>query len=100
MSADAEAFSVDLDKLDNLAARIRGFAGLLSDQLAAIDQKAKEVDAASAGAVMVAYREAHDEWMSGVTDVREGLTALEEAVRLAHTGYTGAVAEGLRILGI
>ncbi|MEU6831041.1 WXG100 family type VII secretion target [Nocardia beijingensis] len=98
--SDAEAFSVDLDKLENLAARIRGFAGLLSDQLAAIDQKVKEVDAASAGAAMAAYREAHDEWLAGATDITEGLTALEEAVKLAHDGYTGAVAEGLRILGV
>ncbi|MEU1998358.1 WXG100 family type VII secretion target [Nocardia gamkensis] len=98
--SDAEAFSVDLDKLENLAARIRGFAGLLSDQLAAIDQKVKEVDAASAGAAMVAYREAHDEWLAGASDIREGLTALEEAVKIAHDGYTGAVAEGLRILGV
>ncbi|MFI2282128.1 WXG100 family type VII secretion target [Nocardia beijingensis] len=98
--SDEQAFSVDLDKLENLAARIRGFAGLLSDQLTAIDQKVKEVDAASAGAAMVAYREAHDEWVAGATDIREGLTALEEAVKLAHDGYTGAVAEGLRILGV
>ncbi|WP_067464191.1 WXG100 family type VII secretion target [Nocardia amamiensis] len=100
MSADAQAFSVDLDKLDNLAARIRAFAGLLADQLAAIDRKAKEVDAASAGAVMAAYREAHDEWLAGATDIREGLTALEEAAKQAHESYTGAVAEGLRIPGI
>ncbi|MFI5535643.1 WXG100 family type VII secretion target [Nocardia sp. NPDC051900] len=98
--SDAEAFSVELEKLENLAARIRGFAGLLADQLAAIDQKVKEVDAASAGAAMVAYREAHDEWLAGATDIAEGLTALEEAVKLAHDGYTGAVAEGLRILGV
>jgi WXG100 family type VII secretion target len=98
--SDAEAFSVDLDKLENLAARIRGFAGLLSDQLAAIDRKVKEVDAASAGAAMVAYREAHDEWLAGATDIAEGLAALEEAVKIAHDGYTGAVAEGLRILGV
>ncbi|MER7451874.1 WXG100 family type VII secretion target [Nocardia beijingensis] len=98
--SDEQAASVDLDKLENLAARIRGLAGLLSDQLTAIDQKVKEVDAASAGAAMAAYREAHDEWLAGATDIREGLTALEEAVKLAHDGYTGAVAEGLRILGV
>lgn len=98
--SDEQAFSVDLDKLENLAARIRGFAGLLSDQLTAIDQKVKEVDATSTGAAMAAYREAHDEWLAGATDIAEGLTALEEAVKLAHDGYTGAVAEGLRILGV
>lgn len=98
--SDEQAFSVDLDKLENLAARIRSFAGLLSDQLTAIEQKVKEVDAASAGAAITAYREAHDEWLAGATDIAEGLTALEEAVKLAHDGYTGAVAEGLRILGV
>ncbi|MFR9753281.1 WXG100 family type VII secretion target [Nocardia sp. 004] len=100
MSADAEAFAVDLDALDNLTARIRGFAGVLAEQLAALEQKAVEVDATSTGAVMAAYRAAHTEWSAGAAEVEEGLTALAEAVGHAHERYTEAVAEGLRILGV
>ncbi|WP_324192414.1 WXG100 family type VII secretion target [Nocardia transvalensis] len=91
---------MDLEKLENLAARIRGFAGFIADQLAVVDQKVKEVDGVWTGAAAVAYAEAHTEWMAGATDIREGFTALEAAVEHAHEGYTTAVAENLRILGV
>lgn len=58
MSVDARPFSVDLEKLDSLTARIRGFAGFVADQLTALDQKAKEVDATWSGTAASAYREA------------------------------------------
>jgi hypothetical protein len=50
MTPDARRFSVDLDKLDSLAARIRGFAGFIDDQLKAIDGKAKEAEGHWTGA--------------------------------------------------
>ena len=99
MTADARAFSVDLDQLDKLASRISGLAGFIADQLAAIERKAKEVDAGWNGAASAAYSEAHADWMVGATDVNEGLTALQTAVKHVHESYTGAVAENLRILG-
>ncbi|WP_062991612.1 WXG100 family type VII secretion target [Nocardia anaemiae] len=100
MSAEVRQFSVDLDQLDKLADRIRGLAGFITDQLVAIDQKAKEVEAVWSGSAAAAYSEAHTEWTAGATAIQEGLAALHEAAKHAHTGYIGAVAENLRILGI
>jgi WXG100 family type VII secretion target len=100
MTADARAFSVDLDKLDVLAGRIRGLAGFIADQLAAIDQKAKAAEAVWTGSAAAAYNEAHAEWLAGATDINEGLTAVQEAVKHAHESYTGAVAANLRMLGV
>ncbi|MEV2220421.1 WXG100 family type VII secretion target [Nocardia vinacea] len=100
MTDEARQFSVDLDQLDKLADRVRGLVGFITDQLAAIDQKAKEVGAVWSGSAAEAYREAHAEWTVGATDVQEGLAALQDAAKRTHEGYVGAVAENLRILGI
>ncbi|MBH0776130.1 WXG100 family type VII secretion target [Nocardia bovistercoris] len=100
MTSETPAFSVDLDQLDDLAARMRGYADAVAERLSELEQKAKEAEAVWAGSAAVAYRQAHTEWVAGVTDMREGLAALEAAVKTAHTGYTDAVTEGRRILGI
>lgn len=100
MTADASAFSVDLEKLDNLAARIGGLAGFISDQLAAIDRKATEVGVAWTGGAAAAYADAHTKWLAGATDVQDGLAEVRTAVKTAHEAYTGAVAANLRILGV
>lgn len=100
MTMDSSAFSVDLEKLDNLAARIGGLAGFISDQLAAIDQKAKEVGATWSGGAAAAYSDAHTKWLAGATDVQEGLAEVRTAAKAAHEAYTGAVAANLRILGV
>ncbi|WP_068057240.1 WXG100 family type VII secretion target [Nocardia xishanensis] len=100
MTAETPSFSVDLDKLEDLAARMRGYAAAVADRLAEIEQKAKEVEGVWVGTAALAYREAHAEWAKGVTDMQEGLAALEAAVKVAHEGYTSAVSENRRILGI
>ncbi|MFF0528361.1 WXG100 family type VII secretion target [Nocardia amikacinitolerans] len=100
MSTDAPAFSVDLDKLEELAARMRGYKAAVADRLAELEAKAKEVEGVWVGAAAMAYREAHAEWVAGVTDMQDGLAALEEAVKDAHGSYTNAASETLRILGV
>jgi WXG100 family type VII secretion target len=100
MSADTPAFSVDLDKLEDLAARMRTYKATVADRLSELEQKAKEMEGAWRGAAAVAYQEAHAEWLAGVTDMQDGILALEEAVKAAHTSYTSAAAENRRILGV
>ncbi|MCP2292292.1 WXG100 family type VII secretion target [Nocardia amikacinitolerans] len=100
MTADTPAFSVDLDKLEDLAARMRGYHAAVTDRLAELELKAREVEGVWVGTSAVAYREAHTEWVAGVTDMQEGLAALEAAVKTAHESYTAAAFETLRILGV
>ncbi|MFI6171681.1 WXG100 family type VII secretion target [Nocardia sp. NPDC051052] len=100
MTADTPAFSVDLDKLEELAARMRAYKAAVADRLAQLEAKAKEVEGVWAGAAAVAYSQAHTEWVAGVTDMQDGLAVLETALKTAHDSYTNAASQTMRILGI
>ncbi|PXX66622.1 WXG100 family type VII secretion target [Nocardia tenerifensis] len=100
MSADTPAFSVDLDKLEELAARMRAYKAAVADRLAQLEAKAKQVEGVWVGAAATAYSQAHSEWVAGVTDMQDGLAALESALKTAHESYTNAGTEARRILGI
>ncbi|MEU0872847.1 WXG100 family type VII secretion target [Nocardia brasiliensis] len=100
MTADPPAFSVDLDALEQLAVRLRGYKAAVADRLAELEAKAAEVEGVWVGAAAVAYSDAHKEWVAGVTDMQEGLAALETALAEAHESYITAGAETLRILGV
>ncbi|MBF6545385.1 WXG100 family type VII secretion target [Nocardia brasiliensis] len=100
MTADPPAFSVDLDALEQLAVRLRGYKAAVADRLAELEAKAAEVEGVWVGAAAVAYSDAHKEWVAGVTDMQDGLAALETALAEAHESYVIAGAETLRILGV
>ncbi|CAM4431059.1 WXG100 family type VII secretion target [Nocardia ninae] len=100
MTGETPAFSVDLAKLEELAARMRAYRAAVADRLAELEAKAKEVEGVWVGAAAVAYSEAHTEWAAGVTDMQDGLAALEDALKKAHESYTNAASQTLRILGI
>ncbi|MFC9894531.1 WXG100 family type VII secretion target [Nocardia sp. NPDC127579] len=97
---DTPPFSVDLDTLEALAARMRGYLAAIADRLAEFEQKAKDVEGVWVGDAAEAYREAQSEWLAGVTDMKEGLAVLEASIRAVHSGYTDAMAENRKILGI
>ncbi|MFF3225010.1 WXG100 family type VII secretion target [Nocardia suismassiliense] len=100
MTGETPAFSVDLAKLEELAARMRAYKAAVADRLAELEAKAKEVEGVWVGAAAVAYSEAHTEWAAGVTDMQDGLATPEEALKKAHESYTNAASRTLRILGI
>ncbi|MGW6427106.1 WXG100 family type VII secretion target [Nocardia sp. NPDC055053] len=100
MTTEPQAFSVDLDQLEQLTARMRGYMAAVTDVLTALDAKAKEVEDVWSGAAAAAYTEAHTEWRAGVTDMQEGLAALETAAKTAHQSYTDAASTALKILGV
>ncbi|WP_378737125.1 WXG100 family type VII secretion target [Nocardia brasiliensis] len=100
MTAETPAFSVELDKLEELAARMRAYKAAVADRLAQLEAKAKEVEGVWVGDAAVAYSEAHREWVAGVTDMQDGLAALQDALKKAHESYTTAGAQALRILGV
>ncbi|WP_342801117.1 WXG100 family type VII secretion target [Nocardia sp. No.11] len=100
MTTEPPAFSVDLDQLEQLTARMRGYMSAVADVLTALDAKAKEVEGVWSGAAATAYSEAHTEWRAGVTDMQDGLAALEAAAKTAHQSYTDAASATLKILGV
>ncbi|WP_405498326.1 WXG100 family type VII secretion target [Nocardia sp. NBC_00511] len=96
---EPRAFSVDLEELDNLAIRIKGFADFVGARLDEIEQRKKQVDAKWDSAAAAAYAEAHSEWLRGATDIHEGLTAFQNAVTRVHQAHVGAAAANSQILG-
>ncbi|MCP2289127.1 WXG100 family type VII secretion target [Nocardia amikacinitolerans] len=93
-------FSVDLDDLDEATAKIEGYQRYMADGLAELDRRVASVLASNwSGAVADAYSAAHRDWSVGVTDVREGLTALQATARLAHGSYMAAKAANALMFG-
>ncbi|WP_327114387.1 WXG100 family type VII secretion target [Nocardia sp. NBC_01730] len=100
MSAEeAREFSVDLQHLEDVTARVRGFKEFVAGYLSELDSRASALGTSWSGPAAAAYTDAHREWIVGATDVQEGLQALEDATRRAHETYTGAVTTNMRMLG-
>ncbi|WP_083889232.1 WXG100 family type VII secretion target [Nocardia pneumoniae] len=98
-SGDVRAFKVDLQHLEDVTARVRGFKEFVTGHLDELDSRAKALGSSWTGPAAAAYAQAHREWAVGAADVQEGLQALEDATRRAHETYTGAVATNVRMLG-
>lgn len=99
MSDESKEFNVNLARLEDLTARIRGFKEFVTDYLAELDNKANVLASSWSGQAAAAFAEAHREWADGAADVQEGLQAMQEATVRAHESYSGAVATNLRMLG-
>lgn len=100
MSTAEDGFSVDLEHLDAVTARMRGLKGYVADQLAALDSAANAAMLNWSGEAATAYQVAHREWADGATDIQDGLTAMESAAQIAHANYSGAMTKNLKRLGL
>lgn len=84
-----DGFSVDLEHLDAVTARMRGLKGYVADQLAALDSAANAAMLNWSGEAATVYQVAHREWADGATDIQDGLAAMESAAQIAHSNYSG-----------
>ncbi|MFJ2665252.1 WXG100 family type VII secretion target [Nocardia fluminea] len=84
-------FSVDMDQLDQIIARIAGLAGFVADHLDQIDDKVATLKGSTwEGLAADAYQVAHTQWVSGAQEFAEGLRDMSAAAKSAHTRYTSA----------
>lgn len=95
----AGGYTVDLDELDNLTARLRGYQGFLTENLDELERRVRALSSTWSGVAAGAFAAAHRDWEMGVTDVKEGLQALEATAVRAHTSYSDAVAANLKMVG-
>ncbi|MFE9578568.1 WXG100 family type VII secretion target [Nocardia sp. NPDC006044] len=94
-----DEFHVDLDHLDQLVARLSGFAGFLRDHLTELDRKVAALHTENwDGVAAAAYVEAHRQWASGAQEFAEGVTAMSDAASRAHGHYTEAATLNLNLL--
>ncbi|WP_227837499.1 WXG100 family type VII secretion target [Nocardia aurantia] len=91
---------VDLERLDDIVARLSGLAGFITEKLDAIDNAVASFgpgvwnsDAAEA------YQNAHRRWATDARDFAEGVQTAHEAARLAHEKVRRAVELNGRMLG-
>ncbi len=84
-------FTVDLDHLDQVTGRIKAFAGLLTEHLSELDQRAGQLIQSWSGEAASAYSAAHQEWSTAAAEIRDGLTSIETAAQFAHGNYGTAL---------
>ncbi|WP_063046165.1 WXG100 family type VII secretion target [Nocardia pseudovaccinii] len=84
-------FSVNLEDLDHIVARLSGLAGFINDHLDDIDDKVGALTGSGWESVAAqAYSEAHQQWMTGAREFAEGVREMSDAARKAHTRYSTA----------
>ncbi|QIS09645.1 WXG100 family type VII secretion target [Nocardia arthritidis] len=85
-------FSVDLDHLDQIVARLSGLAGFVGEHLDEIDERVATLTGGDwEGAAARAYAEAHAQWAIGAREFVEGVREMSAAAKAAHARYSRAV---------
>jgi WXG100 family type VII secretion target len=85
-------FSVDLDHLDHIVARLSGLAGFIADHLDEIDNKVATLQGSDwEGVAAQAYVDAHRQWVAGAREFTEGIRDMSDSARQAHERYTRAI---------
>ncbi|WP_459547622.1 WXG100 family type VII secretion target [Nocardia sp. X0981] len=84
-------FSVDLDHLDDVIARLSNLAGFVTDHLDQIDDRVATLQGTGWESVAAqAYADAHLEWASGAREFVTGVRDMSDAAKTAHERYTTA----------
>ncbi|GGK53321.1 WXG100 family type VII secretion target [Nocardia camponoti] len=93
-------FSVDMDELDQIVARISGLAGYVAEHLDQIDDQVATLKGGTwEGLAADAYQVAHTQWITGAQEFAEGLRDMSAAAKSAHTRYGNAADLNKKMLG-
>lgn len=84
--------SVNLDQLDSVISRMRGFEGFFDDQIEAFDAAISKLQTGWDGDAATAQEAAHRRLMAAAAEIREGVEAIRTAAQAAHSNYTQAIA--------
>ncbi|WP_051193189.1 WXG100 family type VII secretion target [Nocardia jiangxiensis] len=84
MSDHDRGYSVDLDHLDAVTARIAGLHSFITDSLSGLDSRIAATHQDWTGAAAEKHAEAHREWMKAATEARDGIEAMRAAAETAH----------------
>jgi WXG100 family type VII secretion target len=86
------AYSVDLDELDALVARMARFDAALAEHMAKLDARIVRLHRTWTGDAAIAQKAEHDKWMQAARDMRQAMAVMRSAGRTAHANYTRALA--------
>ncbi|KAA8884300.1 WXG100 family type VII secretion target [Nocardia colli] len=86
-----DQFTVDLQELEQIIARLSGLAGFIAEHLDEIDDKIATLRGTGwEGVAAQAYSEAHEQWIEGAREFTDGIRDMSDAAKSAHTAYTEA----------
>lgn len=97
--ADSQGFQVNLSELEGIQDRISGFVGFLTDSMSGLQERINSVQANWNTPGADAQAAAFQKWITGATEVSEGIEAMKKAAAEAHTHYSRAAATNLAIFG-
>ncbi|WP_370010975.1 WXG100 family type VII secretion target [Nocardia cyriacigeorgica] len=92
-------YTVDLNELENITSRVRGYQAFLTDGLAELETRIEGLKSSWSGVAANAFADAHRDWSAAVADMAEGLRALETTAVRAHTSYSAVSATNLKMVG-
>ncbi|WP_024800494.1 WXG100 family type VII secretion target [Nocardia sp. BMG51109] len=94
-------FEFDLDHIDQVTARARGFKEFFADHLDQLDRTVQGLIQSGqwTGAAASAYAEEHQAWVIAARELLEGLAQMEQAGRTARESYSDATDVNLRMTG-
>ncbi|MBF6227072.1 WXG100 family type VII secretion target [Nocardia abscessus] len=87
-----DSFSVDLDQVQQIIARLTGLAGFIADHVDQIDDKAAELLSGTGweGVAAQAYGTLQQQWSAGAREFVKGIHDMNAAAATAHSAYTDA----------
>jgi WXG100 family type VII secretion target len=91
------AYRVDLDLLDDIVEQISRFDQHLQTALEDAQSRVDTLHATWSGKAATAHRQAYDEWVRGVVDMRAALEEMRRNAQIAHDNYSSAANSNLRM---
>ncbi|WP_442799961.1 WXG100 family type VII secretion target [Nocardia sp. NBC_01730] len=98
MSAE---FEFDLDHIDQVTARARGFKEFFADHLDQLERRVQGLVHGGrwTGEAAAAYAEEHRDWMAAARELLDGLWQVEQAAQAARDAYANAMDVNRRMTG-
>ncbi|RJO75219.1 WXG100 family type VII secretion target [Nocardia panacis] len=91
-------FSVDLDHLDHIVAKLEALAGFVHDHLDDLDKGVTKLPEIWKSLGAQGYADAHREWADGAREFADGVREMSAAAEAAHRRYTVAMRANGRML--
>lgn len=95
----ADAFAVDLDRLNGIVERMASYQQVVDSMLEECDAVVANLHAQWDGVASASHAAVHEQWKQGADMMRVALGQLRSAGAHAHGSYSGAVEANLRIWG-
>ena len=91
-----DVFTVDVDELSHAIDRMAACGSALHELAADLERRVASLHISWHGEAATAHQAARVEWERGFRTIREALTTMQTAARVAHDNYTAAVEANLQ----